>query len=281
MLKKLLIFILFPVMALSQDDLLNEIDKVEEDKSVSSAFKSLKIVNIESTKLVAKGDFWLVISHRFGYINNGIEDFFGLDFANTRIQGVYGISNKFNVQISRDKFNKAYEGALKYTIFSQKKDGFPFEISGFNSIALNTALDKSNLPKIAFNDRIAYVNQLLISKKFNDGLSLQIAPTYSHENFVEDNNQKNSQISLGIGGRAKLTKRVSVNFDYVANFSRAESSGFKDPIGIGFDIETGGHVFQLFFTNARASHENGYISNTLGNFFKGDISFGFNLVRVF
>jgi hypothetical protein len=283
MIKKItFLFCLLPFLMVAQDDLLKEIDTLTDaNESEVAAFKSLKIVNLESTKLASKGDLYLVIAHRFGYLDKGFEDFFGLDEANTRIQFVYGLTNGITIHASRSGFQKTYEFATKYRLFAQKKQGFPFEIVGFNSVAINTELEKTVLPKLEFSDRLAYVNQILISRKFNDNLSLEIAPTHFHQNYVANNSQDNSQFALGFGGRYKFTKRWSFNMDYAAHLNRASNSVFKNPLSIGFDLETGGHVFQMHFTNSQAMHESGYLGNTSGSWTDGKIAFGFNLIRVF
>lgn len=283
MLKKItLLFCVFPFLIVAQDDLLKELDSVATpNEVVTSAFKSLKIVNLESTKLASKGDLYFVVSHRFGYFDKGFKDFFGLDEANTRLQFVYGLTKGITIHVSRSGFQKAYEFAAKYRLINQKKTGSPFEIVGFNSMAINTELDKVLLPKVEFSDRLAYVSQILISRKFNDKLSLEMAPTYFHENYVANNSQENSQFAVGLGGRYKFTKRWSFNMDYAAHLNRASNSAFKNPLSIGFDLETGGHVFQMHFTNSQAMHESGYLGNTSGSWGEGQIAFGFNLVRVF
>ena len=283
MIKKItFLFCVFPFFMVAQDDLLKEIDTISDSNdSEVAAFKSLKIVNLESTKLAAKGDMYFVVAHRFGYFDKGFEDFFGLDEANTRLQFVYGLTNGVTIHASRSGFQKTYEFATKYRLFGQKKQGFPFEIVGFNSLAINTELEKTTLPKLEFSDRLAYVNQLLISRKFNDNLSLEIAPTHFHQNYVTNDFQDNSQFALGFGGRYKFTKRWSFNVDYAAHLNRASNSDFKNPLSIGFDLETGGHVFQMHFTNSQAMHESGYLGNTSGSWNDGKIAFGFNLIRVF
>ena len=283
MIKKItFLFCVFPFFMAAQEDLLKEIDTLSDaNESVVVAFKSLKIVNLESTKLAAKGDLYLVIAHRFGYIDKGFEDFFGLDEANTRIQFVYGLTNGITIHASRSGFQKTYEVAAKYRLAGQNKQGFPFDIVGFNSLAINSELEKTTLPKLEFTDRLAYVNQILISRKFNENLSLEIAPTHFHQNYVAKNSQENSQFALGLGGRYKFSKRWSFNMDYAAHLNRASNSGFKNPLSIGFDLETGGHVFQMHFTNSQAMHESGYLGNTTGSWNEGQIAFGFNLIRVF
>jgi hypothetical protein len=277
--KLLLLFFLLPILSFSQNDLLSEIDSVLTKQKVESAFKGLKIVNIESTKLAAKGDLYLIIAHRFGSIEDGFEGFFGLDNAVTQIKFVYGLTSGLTINAARTE--QAYDISGKYLLYSQYENGFPVAIAGFSSIAFNNTLKESNYPKMKFEDRISYVNQLLVSRKFSDKLSLQLAPTYLHENFVIDDNQDNSQFLIGMGGRYKFAKRWSLNIDYAKHLNRSSTSPFHDTLSIGVDLETGGHVFQMHFTNSQGIHEAGFLGNTSGSWEKGDIYFGFNLLRVF
>ena len=291
--KKFLIYIfLLPIGSFAQDDLIDEISSTDSITIVESAFKSLKIVNLESTKLAAKGDFYFIVAHRFGFITNGFDDFFGLDNANTQLKFLYGVNEWLTVHASRSGFQETYELAVKYRLAAQQKEGFPVTIVGFNSLAINTVLKEKDFPKLTFENRLSYVTQVLISRKFNEKLSLEIAPTYFHENTLRDlldennqvilpNPQDNSQFALGFGGRYKLTNRWSINMDYVAHLNRTKQSIYRNPLSIGFDLETGGHVFQMHFTNSNAMHEAGYLGQTTGDWGKGEIGFGFNLVRVF
>lgn len=291
--KKLILFLSFlPLSIFAQDDLLKEIDTVETNVKVESAFKSLKIINLESTKLAAKGDLYLVVAHRFDYLKNGFDDFFGLDNANTQIKFLYGVNDWLTVHAARSGFQETYDLGVKYRLKSQIKNGFPFAIVGFSSIAVNSELKKEDYPLLKFRNRLSYVTQILISRKFTEKLSLEIAPSYFHENTVRDildnnnepiipNPQDNSQFAIGLGGRYKFTNRWSVNIDYAAHLNRASESIYKNPLSIGVDLETGGHVFQMHFTNSRAMHESGYLGQTSGDWSKGEIAFGFNLVRVF
>ncbi|MFH6769835.1 DUF5777 family beta-barrel protein [Gaetbulibacter aquiaggeris] len=279
---KYLIIILFPILVFSQDNLLNEIDTDSIGKQYEiAAFKGLKIVNFESTKLVAKDEFTFIVSHRFGTIKNGINTFFGLDDAVTRLNFVFGISDGLNIGVSRSSFQKIYESSLKYRLLRQEKNGFPFTIVGFNAILINTALDKDNLPKLEFKHRLGYTAQLLVSRKINTSLSLELAPTFFHDNYVVIDEQNNSQFALGFGGRYKLRKRWSINADYGWHLNRADNSPFKNPLSIGFDLETGGHVFQMHFTNAQPMNTNGFLGQGSGDWSDGNIYFGFNLSRVF
>ncbi|MDY7394828.1 DUF5777 family beta-barrel protein [Aureibaculum sp. 2210JD6-5] len=280
--KILLAILLLPLITFSQEDLLNEIDTVSTDSQFEkAAFKGLKIVNFESTKLAYKKQLYFVVSHRFGSVKRGIEDFFGLDQALTRLNFIYGITDDINIGVSRSSYQRTYEGSLKYRLVGQKNNGFPVTIVGYNSITANTSLSKEIFPKLEAKHRLAYVSQLLISRKFNNNFSLQLIPTFFHENLVKIDGQNNSQYVLGIGGRHKLSKRWSVNIDYGWHLNRIENSPFKNPLSIGFDLETGGHVFQLHFTNAQPMNANGFLGEGIGDWGEGDVFFGFNLSRVF
>jgi len=281
--KYLLLFLFcYPVLTYSQNDLLEDIDAESRDTSyVIAAFKGLKVVNFESTKLVYKNEFTLVVSHRFGSIENGFDTFFGLDNAVTRLNFIYGITDAFNIGVSRSSFLKVYDVTVKYRLKRQEKNGFPFTIVGFNALLINTALDKQNLPFLEFKHRLGYTAQFLISRKINTDFSLELAPTFFHDNYVAIDEQKNSQYALGFGGRYKLGKRWSINADYGWHLNRANNSPYKNPLSIGFDLETGGHVFQMHFSNAQAMNSNGFLGQAEGNWSDGNIYFGFNLSRTF
>ena len=247
----------------------------------SAAFKGLKIVNFESTKMVSKKEMYFVVSHRFGSLETGLKDFFGLDQAVTRLNLIYGVSDGINIGVSRSSFRKIYESSLKMRLIREKEGGFPFTVVSSSNILINTSLDQQILPGLTFKNRLGYTTQLLISKKFNKNFSLQVMPTFFHDNYVDIDEQDNSQYVIGFGGRQKLTKRWSLNFDYGLHLNRAENSLYNNPLSIGFDLETGGHVFQLHFTNAQPMNTNGFLGQGTGDWGDGDIFFGFNLSRVF
>lgn len=277
------LIVLFPLLLTSQeDDLLAEIDQGVTGKEFEgAAFKGLKIVNFESTKMVSKKELYFVVSHRFGSVKTGFTDFFGLDQAVTRLNFIYGISDGINLGISRSSFLKIYESSLKLRLLRQRKKGFPFTVVSSSNILINTALDQEQLPGLDFTNRLGYTSQLLISRKINQNFSLQLMPTFFHDNLVQVDEQDNSQFVIGIGGRHKLTKRFSLNFDYGYHLNRADTSQFVNPLSIGIDIETGGHVFQLHFTNAQPMNTNGFLGQATGDWGSGDFFFGFNLSRVF
>ncbi len=275
----ILTFLLIPFLSFAQDDLLAEVDSAAAPENVQAAFKALKIVNLESTKLAAKKDFYFVVAHRFGSVKDGFEGFYGLDNAVTQIKFVYGLTNWLTVSAGRSE--QAYDISAKYRLQPQVRDGFPFAVVIFNSAAFNNELKPSLYPEMKFSHRMAYVTQLLVSRKFSDKFSFEVAPTYFHENFVEFDDQDNSQFAVGLGGRYKLGKRWSVNMDYAAHLNRSDSSIYKNPLSVGVDLETGGHVFQMHFTNSQGIHEAGFLGQSTGDWTEGDIYFGFNLLRVF
>ncbi len=277
--KILLTLLLLPIVSFSQEDLLEGLDSVPQNQKVESTFKALKIVNLESTKIAAKGDLYFVVAHRFANVKRGFDDFFGLDNAVTQIKFIYGV-NKW-MSLSAGRSEQAYDFAVKYRLQHQIEGGFPFTITAFNSLAFNNLIKESTYPKLKFEDRMIYVSQLLISRKFSESLSLELAPTFFHENFVTNDQQENSQYAIGLGGRYKLTKRLSLNADYAAHLNRTSSSIYRNALSVGVDIESGGHVFQMHFTNSQGIHEAAYLGNTTGDWTKGEFSFGFNLSRVF
>lgn len=266
----------------AQNDLLDELEKgVVVDGVVSSVFKGLKIINMESTKLAAKGDLYFVISHRFGSVKSGVKDLFGLDDSNIRFSFVYGFSDWFNAGISRSSYNKTYDAHVKYRLIQQEEGRFPVTIVGYNSVEINTSLDKVNYPNLETKHRYMYAYEFLISRKFNEQLSLELSPIYLHQNFVENDAQDNWQFLVGLGGRYKINKRVTINMEYHAHMNRVAKSGFNNPLSLGVDIQTGGHVFQLHFSNARLMNESGYLTGATGSWRAGDVYFGFNIWRVF
>ncbi len=263
-----------------QDDLLNELEEEIEDTSYEQpAFKAMKIGNLQSTKVASQGDLYMYVSHRFGTLKDGLTTFFGFDNANTKIQLVYGVYEGVQIGIARESIRKTYSSHIKTKLISQSKD-FPLHITAFGIANIRTDLRKDQFPFLKFGDRMSYATQLLVSRRFNNRFSFELAPTFVRQNLVLEPFQKHNQFALGAGGRMKLSKRMSINVDYVYNFSRHEDSIFNDPLTIGLDIETGGHVFQLLFSNAQSTNEPGFISNAEGSWFE-DVFFGFNIVRVF
>ena len=266
-------------MAYSQDDLLKDLDSTQVESSYSTAtFKALQLVTLQTTKMAAKKEFYFVVSHRFGTVKDGFDSFFGLDNATTKLGGIYGVTDWLSVSLSRHTLNKMYETGLKYRMMRQDAN-FPVDIVGYSVADINTFLEKDQYPGLEFKHRMTYVQQLLISRKVNQKLSLELVPSFVHKNLHNPAIERDNQFSFGGGGRYKITKRLSVNLEYMHNFDKPEF--YKNPLSVGLDVETGGHVFQLIFTNSQSMSESGYLTNASGDWGKGDFFFGFNLYRVF
>lgn len=282
----ILMMVAVPFLCLGQEDeLFQELDGLSQGPELFElpAFKALQIGNLQSTKVVDKGDLYLVVAHRFGDFKNGISDFFGLDQANTKIQLLYGVISDLQLGVSRDSYEKTYSGTLKYRLYEQSMER-PLNISLYGSVDINTQIQKNIYPGLKPTDRYSYSFQVLSSRRFTENLSLQIAPIYVRHNLVDLNftqRQSYNQFLLATGGRYKLSKRFSVNLDYAYNFSRDKNSLYHNPLTVGVDIETGGHVFQLLFTNSRASNDSSFLTETTGDWAEREVSFGFNIVRVF
>ncbi|KFF24197.1 DUF5777 family beta-barrel protein [Chryseobacterium vrystaatense] len=266
-------------LASAQEDLLKDIDTLKTNPEVSQpAFKALQIVTGQSTKLSAKKEWYIVVAHRFGDISTGFKNFFGLDDASTKLGVIYGVTDGISVSLSRETNLKTFEGAVKYKLIKQTETS-PVDIVGYNVMALNTDLDKDNYPYLKFGDRLSYLTQALISRRFNDKFSLQFTPSFIHKNLYDPAIEDKNQFLTGLGGRYKISKRISINAEYFVNFDN--HSFYKNPLSLGMDIETGGHVFQLLFSNSQINSDIGYLSNAVGKWGKGQIFFGFNLYRVF
>ena len=278
----LMLFIFTIVSA--QDDLLKELDSVPKGKEVASAaFKGLQICSMQSTKLAAKGEWYFLVSHRFGDLKNGINNFFGLDNALTKLGGIYGVTDWLSLSASRHTYQKTYELAIKYKLANQEVDGFPATIVGYNTLDINSELSTDLYPGLKFNNRLAYSSQLLVSRKFSTTFSGQLAGIFIHKNLYDDLIDQKNIFLLGAGTRYKIAKRLSINLEYAArlNIPDDTQSIYSNPLTVGLDIETGGHVFQLVFSNSQPMNDVALFSNAAGDWGKGSVYFGFNMYRVF
>jgi Membrane bound beta barrel domain (DUF5777) len=279
----LLVFCFFGV-ATAQDDLLNQLDTIKstEKEVETSAFKGLQICNMQSTKMPIKNEWYVLISHRFGDLSQGLDNFFGLDQAYTKIGAIYGATNGLSLSFSRQTFQKTYELAAKYKLANQITDGFPVTIVGYNTMDIRSDLKKDVYPRLQFNNRLAFTSQLLISRKFSDRFSLQIAPVFVHKNLYEPLYEKKDQFLITGGGRMKISKRMSINLEYASKVGRPKYEKYNNALTAGLDIETGGHVFQMVFSNSQAMNDVAVFTNADGVWVKGKgIYFGFNMYRVF
>lgn len=268
-------------------DLMAQLEQEEASKdpvSYSTAtFKTTRLINGHSIENVAEGVLDVKISHRFGTLNGGFYELFGLDNASMRMGVDYGIKSWLMVGIGRSTFQKTYDGFLKVKLLRQctGTKNIPVSVSLLSTMAVQTLKwadpDRENY----FSSRLSYTHQLLVARKFSESLSLQLMPTFIHRNLAIRADEPNDLWALGIGGRQKISKRVSVNVEYYYMLPGSKLDGTTNSLSVGFDIETGGHVFQLHFTNSTAMTEKNFISETTGKWDRGDVLFGFNISRVF
>lgn len=280
------VFVFFTIgYASAQDDLLNQLDTVKsKEKEIEvSAFKGLQIANMQSTKLAAKGEWYMLVSHRFGDLSNGLDNFFGLDEAMTKFGGIYGVTNWLSFGASRQTHNKIYELTAKYKMANQEVNGFPVTIVGYNTMDINTALKKELYPNIEFSDRLAFSTQLLVSRKVNEKFSVELGLINIYKNLYEDTLEQQNVFSVASGLRYKVAKRMSLNLEYAARVITSEkaSDSYHNPLTLGLDIETGGHVFQLVFSNSQPMNDAVVFSGASGDWTKGKVYFGFNMYRSF
>lgn len=269
-----------------QEDLLKELEgsQPQEEVYVLQTFKGTRLINGHSVETKAGGELEFIFAHRFGAVNGGIYDFFGLDDAYVRLGLDYGVTDNLSASVGRNSVDKTLDGYLKYKLLRQSAgpSSFPLTVTALGGIAYKASPKKDQVPDgFKSVDRLAYVGQILIARKLSPRLSLQLMPTFLHKNAVDQRLEDNDQLSLGAGGRFKFTKSVALTTEYYHRLNVPDTNPYYNTFGFGVDIETGGHVFQLVFTNTRGLTERAFISETEGDFSEGDIHFGFNVTRTF
>ncbi|MFZ4399792.1 MAG: DUF5777 family beta-barrel protein [Bacteroidales bacterium] len=264
-------------------DLLDEFGPDIKTKSFTYAtFKTSRIIIGQSIENPAIGNLNFSISHHFGAINEGSYGFFGLDQSTIRIGLEYGINNRLSIGLGRSSLQKTFDGFVKYKILRQtSNNSMPVSVSYFCDVASNGLHWSHPEWNNYFSSRLSFVHQLLIARKFSNSLSFQITPSLVHKNIVALNANPNDIVTLGGGGRYKLSKRMSINAEYHYIMSSETRKNYDNSLSLGLDIETGGHVFQLFVTNSQPLFERGFLTETQGTWGKGYVYFGFNIVRTF
>jgi hypothetical protein len=250
-------------------------------QKVTGAFKSTRVINAHSIEMLAKGNLDFRILHRFGFVSDGIKQLFGLDQASMRMSFDYGITNNLTIGIGRSTFRKELDAFAKARVLQQTKGAkeFPFSLVLVGGYTVHTDESSPN-EKLSAVDRSAYYLQTIIGRKFSSKFSMQLSPIFIHTNFPVVRTDDQNIFAIGGGLRYKVSKRMALTLDYHKPFGKLDAS-FTAPLSVGVDIETGGHVFQLHFSNATGMNERAYVTQTTGDFFKGDIRFGFNLSRMF
>lgn len=281
-----LIGAMFISTAQSQDELLSMIEQNEKPTIdyTTATFKTTRIVIGQSVELPPKGNLLFLITHHFGAINTGYENLFGLKQATIRLGLEYGLTNWLGLGAGLNTDKNTWDGFVKFKVLRQSKGArkMPVTLDIFANTAIYTTKWADPSRTNYFSSRITYACQLLIARKFGNNLSLQITPSYIHKNIVPNSVDKNDIFTLGAGGRIKVSKRVSINAEYHHLFNgQVVSTKAYDSFSFGVDIETGGHVFQIFLTNSYGEYEQVFLTETRGKWSKGDIFLGFNISRMF
>lgn len=267
--------------------MLDEIDNEPINEKVLNGFKSTRVINSHSMEMLPFGALDFRILHRFDYVSSGVDNFFGLDNARTMRLGFdYGFSDNFSAGIGRSTFKKEVDGFVRYRILWQSTGKKAMPISLIYTGGFVYLGQKSNVfadPSIdaTFARRLSYYHQILIGRKFNERFTLQLAPMLLHSNYVNNSFEPNNLFAVELGTRYKITKRMAILIDYSFPINAFPYEPLTHPLSIGIDIETGGHVFQLHFSNSPGVTERAYIKETNGNWLNGDIGFGFNISRLF
>jgi hypothetical protein len=273
----------------AQDDLLQLLGEEEAEPVYTTAsFKTTRVINGHSLENTAHGVLDFRIGHRFGFVNGGINEFFGLDGATVRLGLDYGLTDRLMIGIGRSSFQKTVDGFVKYKILRQCDEvcTMPVTLSLVAASSITT-LRSTDLPWYDpmrtdyFSHRMGYSYQLIVGRKFSENFTAQLNPGVVHRNLVATADDPNDVWHMSGAARMKLTRRVAINAEYFYVLPDQLPEVIRNSFSIGFDIETGGHVFQLHFTNSTAMFERGFITETTGNWLDGDIHFGFNISRVF
>jgi len=276
----LVFFLLLSICGFSQESLLSLLD----DKSTQYTeymFKGTKIINSESVEMPAQGVLQFMIQHRFGTLNSGFYNLYGLDNSQVRMSLDYGLSENISLCVGRSSSLKAIDSNLKYKIIRQSNGEKVFPVT----ICLNSSIVfKQYLSSISDNenfkllDQFSYSYKILIARKFNRNFSIQLSPTLIHYNHLPVDQLEHDLYSLGYGARYKISNRVSLNLE---TYSQFNSENKINPFSIGVDIETGGHVFQFHLSNSAFMIDRAFIHETYDTWSEGSIYFGFNISRVF
>lgn len=283
--KQVLIITLFFFLSsavFAQDDLLASLEEEQsqEETLVEATFKGTRVINGHSIETRKRGVMDFIISHRFGTIDGGSYELYGLDNATIRFGLEYAITDRIYVGLGRSSFEKTYDGFAKIRLLRQSdgKGSMPISITSLSSMSVKTL--KNPEIELDFKERMASTHQLLIARKFSNSISIQLMPTWVHRNLIEVEYLNNDIYALGFGGRIKLSQRVALCGEYYYQFQKLHDNT-TNSLAIGFDIETGGHVFQLQFTNATSMVPKGFITETTNSFSDKEIHFGFNVSRTF
>ena len=270
------------------DDLLKGLEPENTHDFVLATFKGTRLINQHTLEVPGRRTLDFRISHRFGPLNSGWYDFFGLDGgASIRIGLEYSPDGRFCFGVGRTSYEKMLDGFLKYRLLRQRESGgSPLSVtlftSAFATMQRDVNKEANGFDKYEpYSNRLSFVHQVIIGRKFSDRFSFQVAPTMVHYNLAEHISDKNDVYILTAATRFKITKRLALTLEYGWRPIGYTRQNYYDSLGVGIDIETGGHVFQLFATNSLGLVENQFLAHTTDRWSNMGIRFGFNVSRVF
>lgn len=282
--------LLYTLPAIAQDDLLDFLEKQQEpvtDYTIAT-FKNTRLVSGHSVETNGKGVMQFLIGHRFGRINSGWRNLYGLDNATIRLGFEYGLTDNINIGVGRSSFQKTFDATAKWKFLRQKSGAtsFPFTATWVSSTYMLSNEWANPDRENYVSSRFSFHHSLLLARKFGDVFSLQLMPTAVHRNLVTAVNDQNTIFALGVGTSTRLTRSLRFNIEYnylLPNQIETLIGGetVKNSLSLGIDLETGGHIFQLHFTNSRGMTEKYLFGETTGSWADGGIHFGFNVSRVF
>lgn len=284
LLSVLLMALVAPASVRCQDtDLLGLLGDEPVTVKATNAFKSTRVINGNSMEMLPPGVMDFRILHRFGELSGGGYELFGLDQASMRMGLDYGLTKNLMFGLGRSTFRKEVDGFVKYRILWQSsgKRNIPVSIlwaSGININGLHVPVENV---ETTFSRRLAYYHQLIIGRKFSERFSLQLSPMLLHRNITTGIVDPNDVFAVGFGGRWKFTKRIALTWDTYYTFNKFANHIERMPVSLGVDIETGGHVFQLHFSNSTGMNERAFLIDGNGDLTAGNIRFGFNISRWF
>lgn len=269
------------------DSLFNLMNSENKTMPVS-VFESSRLILSQTTETVKKNNLSFLILHRFGDFSGnfgGGKTFFGLDLISDVYIGFeYGLTNNLNIDIGRSTIplvGGLVDLELKYALLHQTNDNS-------SPMAISLIAETGVKPYGAINslnDRLTYFGQAIFARKFSHNFSLQIAPSIVQNNTPDQNSPVSQQAIFSISAAAsfKVTHLMSIVVDYAHPFISTGNggNGLSDPLGLGIQLVTGGHVFTINVTNARATTESNYLSNTTSDYTRGQYRLGFTICRTF
>lgn len=274
-----------PILSHAQDDLLSLVNDKPVKEYSTATFKTTRLINFHTTEVVGKRCLDFRISHRFGDFNSGAYNAWGIDGgANIRLGLEYSHDGRLMFGIGRTSGGKTADGFLKYRLLRQTVGkGMPISMTLFTSMYHTFERVKINGINKYQNvtDRLSYCNEIMIARKFNSRFSLQLFGAMVHYNLVEDITDGNDCFIAGAVTRFKFTKRQAITLEYGYRLNKYSTKKYYDSFGIGYDLETGGHVFQVHLTNSFGITENEYFMHTNTSWENWGIRLGFNISRVF